>query len=376
MRIDLILKRIFLLMLALLLSCLTLASCEDGGSTQGGETTTGKGEEEIEPLDLSSMDLSPYISLGQYKNVPVEVKEVEYLVALREIMKEDNAYFSFVTDGGFTPSGSNDTEIVVDETRTVKEGDIINVDYKGVLDGVAFEGGTAKEQDITVFENGTYIDGFAMGFVGTAVGQTSAFQVTFPENYGAPNLAGKEVTFEFTVNYIYEFDELTGEIVTDLSGGEYTSVDEYESHLRSEIVKGYLWQTVLGNATLIDYPEQQVRYCYQQNRKFYEYYASYYSMEYDELLERMGLTDDDLYKAAEELVLEDLVYYAIVDAENLVVTEEEKNAKLDAYVDRYVNELGYKEDEVRENYLESIYDEMLYDKMQETLVSFAVVTWQ
>ena len=362
MRIDLILKRIFLLMLALLLSCLTLASCEDGGSTQGGETTTGKGEEEIEPLDLSSMDLSPYISLGQYKNVPVEVKEVEYLVALREIMKEDNAYFSFVTDGGFTPSGSNDTEIVVDETRTVKEGDIINVDYKGVLDGV--------------FENGTYIDGFAMGFVGTAVGQTSAFQVTFPENYGAPNLAGKEVTFEFTVNYIYEFDELTGEIVTDLSGGEYTSVDEYESHLRSEIVTNYLWQIVMDNATLIDYPEQQLRYCYQEHRKVYQAYANYYKIEYEELLARVGKTEEVLYAEAQALVLEDLVYYAIVDAENIIVTPQEKEDKLDTYVNFYMNKYGYTEAEIHENLLDTVYDAMLYDKMQETLVSFAVVTWQ
>jgi len=375
MRMQLIWKRILVGALALLLSGLVLASCDSGG-VGGGDSTTAGSNEEVEPLDFSSMDLSPYISLGQYKNIPITVSEAEYLVTLREAMRDDNAYFSFVTDGKYKPSSSSSTEIIVDEERTVAEGDIINVDYKGILNGVAFDGGTAKDQEITVFENGTYIDGFAVGFVGTAVGASSSFNVTFPENYGSEELAGKEVTFEFTVNYIYEFDALTDEIVSDLSGGEFTTVADYENDLRTSIIAEDLWKKVVDNATLIDYPEQQVRYYYQQNRKFYEYYATYYKLSYEELLTRMGLTDEDLYVAAEELVKEDLVYYAILDAESISLTEAEKNEKLDAYVKRYMEELGYTEAEIRKDHLESIYDAMLYDKMQETLVSFASVTWE
>lgn len=375
MRMQLIWKRILAGALALLLSCLVLASCDSNG-VGGGDSTTAGSNEEVEPLDLSAMDLSPYISLGQYKNIPITVSEAEYLVTLREAMRDDNAYFSFVTDGKYKPSSSSSTEIIVDEERTVAEGDIINVDYKGILNGVAFDGGTAKDQEITVFENGTYIDGFAVGFVGTAVGASSSFNVTFPENYGSEELAGKEVTFEFTVNYIYEFDALTDEIVSDLSGGEFTTVADYENDLRTSIIAEDLWKKVVDNATLIDYPEQQVRYYYQQNRKFYEYYATYYKLSYEELLTRMGLTDEDLYVAAEELVKEDLVYYAILDAESISLTEAEKNEKLDAYVKRYMEELGYTEAEIRKDHLESIYDAMLYDKMQETLVSFASVTWE
>lgn len=373
---KLILKRIFAGALAILLSCLVLASCSNGGGGGDESTTDASGETDVEPLDLSSMDLSPYISLGQYKNVPVTVDETEYLVSLREAMRDDNAYFSFVTDGTYTPSGSNDTEIVVDESRTVEEGDIINVDYKGYLDGVAFDGGTASGQEITVFETGTYIDGFASGFIGTAVGDSSSFLVTFPEAYGSEYLAGKEVTFEFTVNYIYEFDALTDEIVTDLSGGEFTTVADYENDLRTAIVAKYLWETVVANATLIEYPEQQVLYYYQQNRKFYEYYATYYSMTYEDLLANMGMSDEDLYVAAQELVFEDLVYYAVVDAENITLSETEKNERLDAYVARYVKEFGYTEAEIQEKHLDSIYDAMLYDKMQETLISYAKVTWE
>lgn len=365
--------------MALLLSCLVLVSCKgggDGGETSGDGTDSGSDATKYEPMDFASMDLSPYISLGQYKNVPVTVKESEYLVSLREIMKEDNAYFSFVTDGTYEPKGGGDAEIVVDETRTVAECDIINVDYTGYLNGVKFDGGQASSQDITVYETGTYIDGFASGFIGTAVGETSSFNVTFPENYGSESLAGKEVTFEFTVNYIYEFDELTDEIASDLSGGQYETVSEYEDHLRTILVQQYLWVEVVDNATVIKYPEQQVLYYYSQNRAFYEYYASYYSMEYEELLTAMGMTDDSLYNAAVDTVEDDLVYYAILKAEGITLSDDEFDAGVDVYIERYMEDLGYTEEEVREKLLDDIRTTMLYDKLQETLVKWANVIWE
>ncbi|HAP03899.1 MAG TPA: peptidylprolyl isomerase, partial [Lachnospiraceae bacterium] len=90
--------------------------------------------------------------------------------------------------------------------KTVKEDSIVNVDYKGIKDGEAFQNGSASDVTIDVKNNqdassGTgYIDGFTDGLVGAKVGETVSSKVTFPENYQASDLAGKEVTFEFTVN--------------------------------------------------------------------------------------------------------------------------------------------------------------------------------
>lgn len=367
-------KKIFAFVALLLLSSFVLLACNAGDN--GGEDTTAGKEESVEPMDFSEMDLSPYISLGQYKEVPVAVKESAFLASLHEIMRDDKAYCSLVTDGSYTPSATEDVDVIVDETRVVKEGDIINVDYKGFLDGVAFDGGTATDQEITVFESGAYIDGFAVGFVGTAVGDKSSFNVTFPKNYGAEALAGEEVTFEFTVNYIYEFDALTDEIAEDLSDGEFKTVTGYENHLRTKIVQEKLWVEIVANATLIEYPEDQVKYYYQQNRSFYEYYAKQYGTTYEGLLSKMGLTDADLLEDAKKLVREDLVHYAILKAEGINLSDAECEEKLDVYINRYVEQFGYTEKEVREKLLDSIYDAMLYDKLQETLVSWADVTWE
>lgn len=350
------------LLLAALLSSCVLASCSQQGN--GGEESTsgtaqpGETTGPVEKMDFADMDLSPYVSLGQYKNIEVSVPEMDYLVSLREVLLKDGAYFEKEKEG----------EIFV------KEGDIINVDYTGYLNGVAFEGGKASNQDITVYDGKGYIDGFATGFIGAKVGEKSEFNVTFPEDYGEETLAGKEVTFEFELNHIYIFDELTDEMATDLSKGAYPTAEEYEAYQRSLLVQAAVWPIIVENATVKTYPEQQLQYYYRQNRNYYEYYAALYDMSYTEFLAAMGLSDAKLYESAKLYVEEDLVYYAIRNIENIVLTEEEYNARIDSYTDRYKDEFGYTDSEIREN-LAAIEDNMLYDKVQETIVGWAVVTW-
>ena len=111
-------KRIFTVRTAALLVLLALAlslfvSCKDGDGTDTGETTAGGGETlaPAEKMDLLGMDLSPYIAVKQYKGVPVTVRELDYVVALRELLREDGAYYE---------------EYKGDEI-TVAEGDIVNV---------------------------------------------------------------------------------------------------------------------------------------------------------------------------------------------------------------------------------------------------------
>ena len=92
-----------------------------------------------------------------------------------------------------------------EEGLVVKEGDTVNIDYTGYKDGEAFEGGSTNGAgaDLTI-GSGMYIDGFEDGLIGHAVGETVDLNLTFPENYGATDLAGADVVFTVTINGIYE----------------------------------------------------------------------------------------------------------------------------------------------------------------------------
>lgn len=388
----------YVLTLALLLSAFLLcfASCDKGGDagesstageTTGSDVTTGEttesettGEEEVttedatgettgettgdvetvvEPMDFDSMDLTPYVTLGAYKNIPVTLKESAYYSSLCEVLFDSGKYFDKITAG----------------EDKVAEGDYINVNYKGILSGVAFEGGTAENQDIVASEGSGYIEGFASGFLGAKVGASGSFLVTFPENYGEQTLAGKEVTFEFTVNCIYRFHTLTDAIADELSDGAYPTAEAYEGYLRNLLIQPELWNAVIKNAKVIAYPEQQVQYYYLQNRNYYETYGKYYGMEYEEFLTYLGITDADLMEAAKAYVLEDLVYYAIKKTENIVMPEDYYNAKVGHYIERYKDVYGYTDAQI-EAAMDDIRANMTYDYAQEVILSFADVTWE
>ena len=114
------------------------------------------------------------------------------------------------------------------DKKTIEEGDIVDVDYVGKLDGEAFEGGSAKNQKIDVYKNASvtgtgYIEGFTEGLKGASVGDVIDCDVTFPEDYGNAELAGKAVVFTFTVNSIQK--EMTLEDVDDAFAKEQFQVE-------------------------------------------------------------------------------------------------------------------------------------------------------
>lgn len=341
------------------------SSAEEGMESEStsdteGETTSGESETTAtEWMDLSKLELSDYITLGQYRDVAVALKNAEYLLYLRVDLFNSGAEYEKIESGD----------------RTVAEGDLICVDYTGYLDGVAFENGAATDAMITVYEGTGYIDGFASGFIGSKAGESSSFDVTFPENYGESSLAGKSVTFMFTVKYICEFGELTDALAEKLSDGSFHSAAEYEAYERNLMVQKILWITIVENAEVLQYPEQQVQYYYEQSRAYYESYAAYYGMTYEALLTYYGLTDSDIYESARSYVAEDLVYYAILETENIALTEDEYAEKYASYALLYKENFGYTDAELAE-IDDSIRSNMLYDKVQELLIEWANVTWQ
>ena len=155
--------------------------------------------------------------------------------------------------------------VEVKDRDVVQEGDIVKTDYKGLLNGEAFDGGTATDQWIDVSNNcgidtssgsstGGFIDGFATGLVGAKVGEVKSHNVKFPENYGNEELNGKDTTFEFTVTGIYT--ELTPETITDEMVAEYyaetygvSTVAELMPVLEKELAYNLLINYVLEKST-------------------------------------------------------------------------------------------------------------------------------
>src|SRR5690606_37394353 len=177
-------------------------------------------ESGIEPVDQPTIDIvqigggqnliftaevtvKPEVELGQYKGI--EINKVEYNVTDQDIdnqlemIREQNARWVSVED------------------RPAKEGDLLTIDYKGYVDGEAFEGGTAEKQTLEIGSQ-RFIPGFEEQLVGMKVGDEKEIQVTFPEEYHAEDLKGKEATFEIKVHEIKEKElpELDDEFVKDI----------------------------------------------------------------------------------------------------------------------------------------------------------------
>lgn len=192
----------------------TIDSTEAAVSANDAASTTAQ----MPTPDLAkySFTYSDYVTLGDYSAIPVELSE-SYEVTEEDVETYIKEWFDYY--GPF---------YTVDDTKTViEEGDIVNVDYVGKLDGVAFDGGTASNQMIDVSGNcaaggsTTYIDGFTAGLLGAEVGTTVDCDVTFPENYGSTDLAGKAVVFTFTVNSIQKeiaFEEIDDEFAANNAG--------------------------------------------------------------------------------------------------------------------------------------------------------------
>lgn len=163
--------------------------------------------------------------------------------------------------------------VEVKDRTVVQEGDIVKTDYKGLLNGEAFSGGTASDQWIDVKNNcgvntstgqatGGFIDGFSAGLVGAKVGETKSHNVKFPDNYGNEDLKGKETTFEFTVKAIYT--ELTPETMTDAMVVEHfkesydvSTVAEFMTLIKKELAYNLVINYVIEKSTF-DIPEEYI----------------------------------------------------------------------------------------------------------------------
>lgn len=333
------------------LMLLTAASC---GKTNGEETTASSTADtsgtteatEYTPteqnwpdgFDYTAINLADYIKLGKYKGVTVT------LTTSSEITAADVE--KYIED--VRTQHSRTVEIT---DRGAKNGDELVIDYKGTLDGVAFEGGTATGTTLTLGAGG-WIDGFEDGMVGMKAGETKTIDATFPDPYkNNPDLAGKTVQFEITVHSVSEtvIPEYNDAFVRD--NFDFATMAEYEASVRKTLAEerqdeiaaekqSATLAVAVDNAEVLKYPEGVVEDYMAQQIDYVRYYAAQYGMSYADFVSAATGEDVETYEAAvrtgaEQSVKEELVIWAIAEAENFTISDERRASELASLLSYY-----------------------------------------
>lgn len=323
---------------------------------------------------LREIKASDYVTLGEYKGIEVTQPEPEvtdeYVDSYIEYLRSQRAVTVDVTD-----------------RTTVQEGDTVNIDYTGYRDGVAFEGGAAQGDSLTI-GSGRFIDGFEDGLIGTSVGETVTLDLTFPDNYTNADLAGAAVTFDVTVNSISvsETPELTDELVQEFGIEECSTVEELRTYVYDafyeEAVSMYedaiasdITQAVMANSIFSEPPEKMVKRYQDVLLESMTAQASSYGVNLDTFMMNYYGMDTESYMAvfqedAVTMAQQYIMFQAIADAEGLNPTKDEIAQKMEeeALEFGYESVDAFKEEVGEEVFYEYLISETAMDFLKENAV--------
>jgi len=269
----------------------------------------------------------PDVELGEYKNLTVEHEDQEVTEEqINARIEEDRERTSRMVDV---------------EDRAVAEGDIVNLDYAGSVDGVAFEGGTAQGQTLQIGSH-QFIPGFEEQMVGMNIGEEKDLNVTFPEQYHADNLAGKAAVFHVKVNgiQIKELPELDDDFAMDIS--DFDTFEAYKADVKAKLeenvkknneiaIENALVAKAVENAT-VEIPDAMIEDEVTNMLREMQMRMAYQGLKMEDYLKYTGQTIDQMrqmYKSeAAQRVKTQLVMAAIRKAEEVVPTEDEVKAQI------------------------------------------------
>lgn len=300
------------------------------------------GDDNIVTLTLTT-EVYPEVTLGQYKGLEVEKEEVN--VTDEQVQAELDRMAQNVAS----------TETV---ERPAQMGDTANIDFEGFDNGVPFEGGKGDNFDLKL-GSGQFVPGFEEQIVGMNIGDEKDINITFPEDYTA-ELAGKDVVFKVKLNGLSmtELPELDDDFVQDVS--EFNTVEEYRADTRKDMervmdeqmdakFRTAIMTKACDNMT-VEIPESMMQ---EKIDELIRSYAANFGltdpkMSTDDIKKMMGLDeeaiDSTIRPAAEYQVKQELLLNAIVDAENIEVTDEE----LEDYIKGAAETVGATPEQIRQ----------------------------
>lgn len=343
------------------------AKTDDAEETESDNTEDTSEDTPTTAELMAGIDVEKCVTLGDYKGVTVE-KTIQS-VTDEDVQNEiDNALANYP----------------VEVDQAAKEGDTVNIDYVGKIDGEEFDGGSDQGADLKL-GSGKFIDGFEDGLIGARKGEIRTLNLTFPEDY-TQDLAGKAVEFTVTVNAVKEpLSEPTDQWVADNIEG-YDNLADYKAGIRSEQeesneqtaenqVRYAAWTQVIDNCTINEYPETLVEVGKKLYEQQVETYAKYAGMELDAYIESSGLTQEEYQSNMEEygknVAAQALVCQAICDKEGFAIGDDDYQKALQDMLTEY----GCTEDELIQTYgQDNVEQSIMLNRVSNLILENANVT--
>ena len=286
----------------------------------------------------------PEVTLGKYKGI--ELKKVEYNVSDEDVNHE------------LEHIAEHNARLVSVEDRAVENGDITIIDFEGFIDGKAFEGGKAENHELEI-GSGKFIPGFEEQIIGMKIDEDKDIKVTFPKDYPAKELEGKEAIFKIKLHEIKkkELPEINDEFAKDAS--EFDTLDEWKKSIREKLEKANTSKAKFETednaieevckASKVDIPSGMIETQIDNMEQDISSRLSYQGMKLDQYLQMIGKTKqefrDEYKEEAEKQVKRNLVLEAIMKDAEIEATKEEVETKIKEMADIY----GKKEEEIKEN---------------------------
>ncbi|EHL12766.1 trigger factor [Oribacterium parvum ACB1] len=309
-------------------------------AAESGLDIVSRPEIEIKELEegkdlvfTASVAVRPEVKLGEYFGVEAEKADVS--VSAKEVTERLNRELE-----------KNSRMIDVD--RAIKKNDIATIDFVGSVNGKEFAGGRGEDYPLTI-GSGTFIPGFEDQLIGAKAGDNVDVKVTFPENYGAKDLAGKEALFKVTVKLVKEkqVPKADDEFASEVS--EFDTLDEYKKDIKKQIkeekekragseVESHVIAKVVENAE-VELPEPMV--ATQLDQMFYDYARrmEQQGIPMEQYMQITGLTEQALKEqmraSAVQNIKTSLVLDAIQKKEGIEASDEKLEEELQRISDQY-----------------------------------------
>ena len=308
-------------------------------------------------LDIRSIDdkhveyvftltLKPEVNLGEYKNLNIKKEKVK-------VTKEE-------VEDAIKHMREEYKEIVLKDGK-IENGDTAVIDFEGFKDGVAFEGGKGENYALEIGSN-TFIPGFEEQLIGLSSGEEKDINVTFPEDYHAEDLKGAEVVFKVTVHEVKQnklpeldqdfFDDLGMEGIDSKEALEKQVKENIKARKEAEIEEKYTNDILdkVASTTEMDIPDTMID---EETEHMVKHFAEHIQMQgitIEQFYQITNSTKEELKDKYKEEALKRIKYRlvldAVIDAENITVSAEEVDAKIEELSKKY----NMTKDEVKKEY--------------------------
>lgn len=284
----------------------------------------------------AKVTVEPEVKLGQYKDLEVKAQSTE--VTEKEV------------DAEIKKLQEQQAELVLKEDQPAAEGDTVVIDFEGKVDGVAFDGGKGENYSLELGSN-TFIPGFEEQLVGHKAGDTVEVNVTFPEEYHAEDLKGKDAVFETTIHEVKtkELPELDDEFAKDVDEEVDTLVElkaktrerleAQKQNAAKEAIQEEVIDKAVENAEIGEIPGAMIEEDVHRQMDQYLAGLQQQGISADMYYKLTGSSEEDLHKqfesGAQKRVKTNLVLEAIVAAEDIKASEEEIDAEIKELAAQY-----------------------------------------